>query len=63
MGEDELRATQSTFEFSMTLEGGAPGIRSQLGGTSNSGSALLFKSSRDMEAGATVSSSQLYAYI
>ncbi|KAF9155537.1 hypothetical protein BG015_009513 [Linnemannia schmuckeri] len=43
LGEDELRATQSTFEFSMTMDGGAPGIRTQLGGTSSSSSALLFK--------------------
>ncbi|KAF9909938.1 hypothetical protein EC991_007741 [Linnemannia zychae] len=43
LGDDELRATQSTFEFSMTMDGGAPGIRTQLGGTSNSSSALLFK--------------------
>ncbi|KAG0205959.1 hypothetical protein BGX33_007637 [Mortierella sp. NVP41] len=42
-GDDELRATQSTFEFSMTMDRGAPGIRSQLGGSSKSSSALLFK--------------------
>ncbi|KAG0254733.1 hypothetical protein BG011_005543 [Mortierella polycephala] len=44
LGDDELRATQSTFEFSMTLDGGAPGIRSQLGGTAHSSSTLLFNS-------------------
>ncbi|KAF9184663.1 hypothetical protein BGZ51_003206 [Haplosporangium sp. Z 767] len=42
LGDDELRATQSTFDFSMTLDGGAPGIRSQLGGTTHSSSTLLF---------------------
>ncbi|KAG0293742.1 hypothetical protein BGZ96_002384 [Linnemannia gamsii] len=26
LGDDEIRATQSTFEFSMTMDGGAPGI-------------------------------------
>ncbi|GJJ77035.1 DNA-dependent protein kinase catalytic subunit [Entomortierella parvispora] len=43
MADDELKATQSTFEFSMTLDGGAQGIRSQLGGSSTSNSTLLFK--------------------
>ncbi|KAG0234361.1 hypothetical protein BGX31_004586 [Mortierella sp. GBA43] len=57
--DDELRATQSTFEFSMTLEGGAPGIRTQLGGTSNSSSALLFKNPSTLEPGGTISASQL----
>lgn len=43
LAEDELKATQSTFEFSMTLDGGAQGIRSQLGGSSTSNSTLLFR--------------------
>ncbi|KAF9918927.1 hypothetical protein BX616_004199 [Lobosporangium transversale] len=43
LGEDELRATQSTFEFSMTLDGGAPAIRSQLGGAANPSSTLMFR--------------------
>ncbi|KAF9116341.1 hypothetical protein BGX27_003334 [Mortierella sp. AM989] len=42
LGDDELRATQSTFDFSMTLDRGAPGIRTQLGGASSSSSTLLF---------------------
>ncbi|KAF9401271.1 hypothetical protein BGX21_002182 [Mortierella sp. AD011] len=42
LGDEELRATQSTFDFSMTLDGGTPGIRTQLGGTPNSNSTLLF---------------------
>ncbi|KAF9419367.1 hypothetical protein BGZ94_009435, partial [Podila epigama] len=41
---DELRATQATFEFSLTMEGGTQGIRSQLGGAAGSGSALMFRS-------------------
>ncbi|KAF9360792.1 hypothetical protein BGX26_007743 [Mortierella sp. AD094] len=55
LGDDELRATQSTFDFSMTLDGGAPGIRTQLGGASNSNSTLLF----NQETGATATPSQL----
>ncbi|KAG0005263.1 hypothetical protein BGZ65_011584, partial [Modicella reniformis] len=55
LGDDELRATQSTFEFSMTLEGGAPGIRHQLGGTANSNSALLFKSGPNNDTGSSLS--------
>ncbi|KAG0357941.1 hypothetical protein BG005_002930 [Podila minutissima] len=44
LGADELRATQATFEFSMTMDGGTQGIRSQLGGQAGTSSALLFKS-------------------
>ncbi|KAF9585083.1 hypothetical protein BGW38_003973, partial [Lunasporangiospora selenospora] len=47
--EDELKATQATFEFSMTLEGGTSGIRSQLGGTSANSSTLLFKTPGSLE--------------
>ncbi|KAF9965129.1 hypothetical protein BGZ70_005357 [Mortierella alpina] len=56
LGEDELRATQSTFDFSMTLDGGAPGIRSQLGGTANSSSTLLFRSASIQASGLNDSS-------
>ncbi|KAF9205542.1 hypothetical protein BGZ49_003876 [Haplosporangium sp. Z 27] len=59
LGEDELRATQSTFDFSMTLDGGAPGIREQLGGASNSSSTLLFKNNAKQETGAMPS--QMYS--
>jgi len=52
LAEDELKATQSTFEFSMTLDGGAQGIRSQLGGSSTSNSTLLFKNPPIPESGA-----------
>ncbi|CAO3567705.1 unnamed protein product [Mortierella alpina] len=58
LGEDELRATQSTFDFSMTLDGGAPGIRSQLGGTANSSSTLLFRSASTQDSGVIDSSQQ-----
>ncbi|KAF9955057.1 hypothetical protein BGZ72_004086 [Mortierella alpina] len=51
LGDDELRATQSTFDFSMTLDGGAPGIRSQLGGAANSSSTLLFRSTTAQDSG------------
>ncbi|KAG0303333.1 hypothetical protein BGZ98_006787, partial [Dissophora globulifera] len=57
LGDDELRATQSTFAFSMTLEGGAPGIRSQLGGSANSSSTLLFRNGPGQDAGSTMPSS------
>ncbi|KAG0050163.1 hypothetical protein BGZ83_005055 [Gryganskiella cystojenkinii] len=43
LADDELKATQSTFEFSMTLDGGAAGIRSQLGGSAVSNSTMMFK--------------------
>ncbi|KAF9439193.1 hypothetical protein BGZ76_009365 [Entomortierella beljakovae] len=55
LGDDELRATQSTFDFSMTLDGGAPGIRSQLGGTPDSSSTLLFKNSPTQDSGRLLS--------
>ncbi|KAF8937820.1 hypothetical protein BGZ58_002088 [Dissophora ornata] len=58
LGDDELRATQSTFEFSMTLDGGAPGIRSQLGGTANPSSTLLFRNGPNQDAAASMSSQQ-----
>ncbi|KAF9986247.1 hypothetical protein BGZ75_002051 [Mortierella antarctica] len=58
LGDDELRATQSTFDFSMTLDGGAPGIRSQLGGTANSSSTLLFRSTSIQDSGVINSSQQ-----
>ncbi|KAG0369575.1 hypothetical protein BGZ54_009551 [Gamsiella multidivaricata] len=59
LGDDELRATQSTFEFSMTLDGGAPGIRSQLGGITNSSSTLMFKSQEPAVTMSSQSSSSL----
>ncbi|KAF9390467.1 hypothetical protein CPB97_009177 [Podila verticillata] len=49
LGDDELRATQATFEFSMTMEGGTQGIRSQLGGQSGTSSALLFKNAPNQD--------------
>ncbi|KAF8935223.1 hypothetical protein BGZ52_000691 [Haplosporangium bisporale] len=49
LGADELRATQATFEFSMTMEGGTQGIRSQLGGQAGTSSALLFKNASNQD--------------
>ncbi|KAI1315202.1 hypothetical protein EDD11_001140 [Mortierella claussenii] len=59
LGDDELRATQSTFEFSMTLDGGAAGIRFQLGGSGNSGSTLMFRNRSSQDTGASLSSQAL----
>jgi DNA-dependent protein kinase catalytic subunit len=64
MADDELKATQSTFEFSMTLEGGAPGIRSQLGGSSVSSSTMMFKNPpipEESDGRSSVSPSQPFA--
>ncbi|KAG0339299.1 hypothetical protein BG004_006877 [Podila humilis] len=49
LGADELRATQDTFDFSMTMDGGTQGIRSQLGGPPGTSSSMLFKSANNQE--------------